>query len=295
MAQNLRRSSRQSRVGRALTWVAVGALVVGMLAFGAAWAHVDGLLVEARSPATLDAVLSPYDEVFRPDGPGPFPTAILFHGCGGLRDSVREWARELRDAGLLVVATNSLAGRKLRWKDVCRGHKLLGAERAGDVWVSLARVRARSDVDPERILLIGWSHGAWALMELFALEPGELPPNLDAAPAADYRDVAGVVLFYPYCGLAARARRSWPGAPPTLMLLAGQDTVVSSEACRAWAEGRPGIETHVYPEVDHGFDQRIVEPEWPSTYQERAALDARRRVLAFARERLGLAASPSPW
>jgi dienelactone hydrolase len=266
-----------------------------VLAFGAAWAHVDGLLVEARSPAEIDALLSPYDEVFRPEGAGPFPAAILFHGCGGLRDSLREWARELRDAGLLVVATNSFAGRKLHWKDVCQGRTLLGSERAGDVWVSLARVRARDDVDPERILLLGWSHGAWSLMELFALEPGELPPNLDAPPAADYRDVAGLVLFYPYCGLAARARRSWPpGAPPTLMLLAGQDTIVSAEACGAWADGRPGVETHVYPGVDHGFDQRVVEPEWPSTYEERAALDARRRVLAFVREHAGLPSAPSP-
>jgi len=275
---------------------APGALALAAaLALGVAWGHVEGVLVEARSPAEIDALLSPHDEVFRPDGPGPFPTAIFFHGCGGLRGSLREWARELRDAGLLVVATDSLSGRGLDWRETCEGRKLLGGERAGDVWVSLARVRARGDVDPERILLVGWSHGAWSMMELYALGDGELPPNLDAAPTADRRDVAGLVLLYPYCGFAAGARRAWNGAPPTLLLLAGQDTIVSAEACRAWAEGRAGVETHVYPGVDHGFDQGVVEAEWPSTWEAGAARDARRRVLAFARERFGLATSPPPW
>lgn len=279
-------------------WI-LGALsalaLAAALALGAAWAHVEGVLVEARSPAEIDALLSPHDEVFRPDGPGPFPAAILFHGCGGLRDSLREWARELRDAGLLVVATDSLAGHGLDWRETCEGRKLLGAERAGDVWVSLARVRARDDVDPGRILLFGWSHGAWSVMELFALGDGELPPGLAAAPAADPRDAAGLVLLYPYCGFAAGARRTWNGAPPTLLLLAGQDTIVSAEACRVWAEGRAGVATHVYPGVDHGFDQGVVEPEWPSTWDGGAARDARRRVLAFARERVGLAAPAPAW
>jgi len=273
---------------RALQRVVLGAALVVLLMVGGAYGHVAGLFVSGRSPGEIDALLAPHDEVFRPDGAGPFPAVVLFHGCGGLRGSLREWAAELREAGFLVVATNSLAGRGLDWRETCNGRKLVGSERAGDVWVSLVRVRERDDVDPSRVVLAGWSHGAWAMMELLALGPGALPSNLDAAPAGAARDAAGVILFYPYCGFAASARRSWPDAPPTLMLLAEQDSIVSAEACRLWGDGRPGVETHVYPGVDHGFDQGVVEPEWPSTYDAVAARDARRRVLAFARARTGL-------
>jgi len=124
-------------------------------------------------------------------------------------------------------------------------------------------------------------------MELFALEEGARPPSLGQAPAGAPSDVAGVVLLYPYCGLAAHARHRWLRAPPTLMLLAGADSIVSSEACRAWGEGRPGVTTHVYTGVDHGFDQAVVSVDWPSTYDDAAAGDARQRVLSFLHARLG--------
>ncbi|MBW2314827.1 MAG: dienelactone hydrolase family protein [Deltaproteobacteria bacterium] len=267
--------------------VFLGAVVIALALAAAAYGHIQGFFVSARTPAEIDALLAPHDEIFRPEGTGPFPTVVFFHGCGGLRGSLREWGRELADAGLLVVATNSLAGRNLDWAQTCNGRKLLGSERAGDVWVSIARARARSDVDPERVILMGWSHGAWSLMDLFALADGELPANLSAAPASPFGDVSGLVVFYPYCGFGAGARAGWPHDPATLMLLAGEDSITSAEECRVWGEGREGVETHVYPGVDHGFDQGVVEPEWPSTHDVPAASDSRRRVLAFIRSQLG--------
>jgi dienelactone hydrolase len=139
------------------------------------------------------------------------------------------------------------------------------------------------------VVLLGWSHGAWSVMELYALETGDRPPNLAAAPAADPRAAAGVVLFYPYCGVAAAARRGWSDAPPTLLLLAEQDSITPARECRTWAEAHPSVTAHVYPGVDHGFDQAVAEPEWPSTYEPAAADDARSRVFAFVRQRTGLA------
>jgi len=263
-----------------------GGLVVLLLA-AVVYGHLQGAFVAARTPAEIDALLAPYDELYRPAGPGPFPAVVVFHGCGGLRDSLREWAELLRDAGVLVIATDSYTGRGLAWQDVCRGWKLLGGERAGDVWVSLARVQRRPDVDPKRVVLAGWSHGAWSVMELFARADGDRPPSLSEAPRTAPSEVAGLVLLYPYCGLAAHARHRWRSAPPTLMLLAGADSIVSSEACRAWGEAQPGVTTHVYPGVDHGFDQAIASGDWPSSYDEAAAREARGRVLSFLRARIG--------
>jgi len=277
---------------RVLRRVLIGAAVVALLCVLGARAWVRGAWVEARPPAELDALLASHDEVFRPEGAGPFPALVMFHGCGGLRESLRQWADQMRDLGVLVVATDSHAGRGLAWEKVCSGRALLGAERAGDAWVALARVRARPDVDPARVALAGWSHGAWTLMELFALEDGELPPNLEEAPATELADVAGLVLLYPYCGLGARALFHWPRAVPTLMLLAEQDRIVDADACARWGEARAAdgkpVTTHAYAGVDHGFDQAVPSGEWEPTYDAAAAEDARRRVAVFLAERLAL-------
>lgn len=278
---------RSPPVKRALGALALVALLAAVLAAGVVAGHVRGVFVTDRPPAELDALLAPHDEVFRPRGEGPFPAVVIVHGCGGLRESLRQWAATLRDAGYLVVAIDSFGPRRLDWPSVCGGRALLGNERAGDVWLAFDRVRRRADVDPARVVLAGWSHGAWSIMELFALREGETPPGLAAAPAAPRREAAALVLFYPYCGRVASARSRWPAAPPTLMLLAGQDTIVSSEACARWAGAHAGVTAHVYPGVDHGFDQAVPSGEWALTWDEDAGRDARRRVLAFLGEHLG--------
>src|SRR5262245_13793921 len=32
-----------------------------------------------------------HGELFKPDGPGPFPFVILMHGCGGMDSTARNW------------------------------------------------------------------------------------------------------------------------------------------------------------------------------------------------------------
>ena len=68
----------------------------------------------------------------------------------------------------------------------------MGSERAGDVLVSIDDARRMPFVDPERLVLIGSSHGGWAIMELLAFEAAErLPFNLARAARATRRAAAG--------------------------------------------------------------------------------------------------------
>jgi dienelactone hydrolase len=151
------------------------------------------------------------------------------------------------------------------WRLVCAGQIFLGSERAGDVLVSLADARRMPFVDPERLVLIGASHGGWAIMDLFALDPPRrLPFNLAALPEgpADPLDgVVGTILLYPYCGEANRAAHDgWSRAIPTLFLLSAGDVVAPAGKCiaiaeRLVAEGKP-VETRLFEGVTHGFDQQ---------------------------------------
>jgi dienelactone hydrolase len=233
-------------------------------------ALVTGCVTGATPLATsLEPLLRPHDTVFRPDGLGPFPAVVLLHGCLGVRAKDTRWAEALRAEGYVALVVDSMTGRGLTTLDqrrgVCQGMALWGGTRAADVAASLAHLRTLTYVDAARLAVMGFSHGAWAAFDFLAAASGD-----------DVRGLRAVVGFYPYCGVASRARwRGFNVDVPTLMLLAADDRMVSAAQCRSLAEratadGRP-VSVTVYPDVGHGFDWRPSE----------ATADARRQVSAF--------------
>jgi dienelactone hydrolase len=231
--------------------------------------------VTGGPPPNAAAVLRPHDTIYRPEGAGPFPAVLLLHGCLGVRAKDTRWAEELRELGYVALVVDSMTGRGLTTLDqrrgVCQGMALWGGTRAADVATSLAYLRTLPYVDAARLGVVGFSHGAWAALDFLAVASDD-----------DVRGLRGVVGFYPYCGVASRARWwGWHVDVPTLLLLAAEDKIVSSDQCRSLAEreassGRP-IALTVYPEVGHAFDWRAS----PATE------DAHRKVAAFLAERLG--------
>jgi dienelactone hydrolase len=254
-------------------WVLLGAAAVAasvLLAIaGNSLARYQGWTVPRLEPAPLSAKLSPYYRAMRPAGPGPFPTALLFSGCDGPRDNLGTWGAMLNAEGWAAIIVDSHGPRGFSeheiWRLICAGQLFMGSERAGDILVALEDARRMPFVDPERIVLIGSSHGGWAIMDLLALDPPRrLPTNLAALPAGSADDplagVIGAILLYPYCGRANRARRDgWRRPVPTLFLLSADDYVAPSGHCvevaeRLVASGLP-VETVIFEGVDHGFDQ----------------------------------------
>ncbi len=210
---------------------------------------------------------------------------LQFHGCGGVRASQGEWATLFRDAGWAAVVVDSLTGRDLDARTVCSGRALLGAERAGDVWAALDDLAGLPFVDPERLVLAGWSHGAWAIMDLLAMDPPrELPPSLREAPATGLGGVRGLVLFYPYCGWGARAA-VWRPRIPALFVLAGADSVASPGPCLdvagALTDAGHAVTVQLYDGVDHAFDQPDLDAAGRLVYRPRITADARERVVDF--------------
>ncbi len=247
-------------------FVAVWLLVVAGNSLG----RYLGWFVPAAPPETIAAALRPYYRPLVPPGPGPFPTALLYSGCDGPHDNLDRWAAMLNARGWAAIVVDSHAPRDYLdhdvWRLICAGQLLMGSERAADVLVSIYDARRMDFVDPDRIVLIGASHGGWAIMELLAFEKEwRLPYGLSALPAGDARHpldgVAGAILLYPYCGTANRARRlGWSLPVPVLFLLAGRDTIAPAGACLdiAGELARAGlpVETRVFPGATHGFDQQ---------------------------------------
>jgi dienelactone hydrolase len=241
---------------------------------GNSLAHYLGWGVERLPAATLSDRLAPHYRITKPAGQGRFPTALLFSGCDGPKDNLDTWVRELNAAGWAAIIVDSHAPRGLAgsdvWRLVCAGQVLMGSERAGDVLVSIDDARRMAFVDSERLVLIGASHGGWAIMDLLALDPpARLPFNLAGlrpdGPADPLAGVGGALLLYPYCGPANRARPDgWRRPMPALFLLSADDAIAPAGPCLdiAKAMQRRGlpVETVVFDGVTHGFDQREKAP-----------------------------------
>ncbi|MEM9169305.1 MAG: dienelactone hydrolase family protein [Pseudomonadota bacterium] len=253
------------------------------------------LLTPKASLATLEARVAEQMTVRTPtDASPPYPAVIQFHGCGGMWPGhMAAWAEVVNAAGFMAIAVDSLAARDIpraqASQTVCAGRELLGQERAGDVLAALRLVQARPDVDPDNVVLMGWSHGAWSIMDFLTMDlerarPAQLGPlTADERPAAP---PAGLVLFYPYCGFAARsAFQAWTGNPPTLALLAGADTWVDTPACERVLEdvrsGGTDVEIAFFPGAEHEFENPAIDEEFPGIYDPDAAAKAQTDVATF--------------
>lgn len=241
------------------------------------------------------AALKPHVTVRGPAGRRP--TALLFHGCGGLGAHLPLYAGAAEALGVRAVVVDSFAPRG--WTPafgkafVCTGMKFRGAERAGDVLASAWGAVSELDADPDRLLLAGWSHGAWAIMDLMTmpLERSGEADLLDPTPGP-LAGVKGLFLAYPYGGVGALSRtRAWTRQPAALAILAERDFVTRPADAKRLYDGLndDGCDLEVWRVPGaHAFD----EPETELSrlrYDEALTTQAVERFGRFLAERLALA------
>lgn len=214
------------------------------------------------------ARLQPHATFVGPDDDRPRPTALLFHGCGGLRAHLPRYAETARARGWRAVIVDSYAARgwsrEFAMATVCTGLMFRGDKRAGDVLAAIAGVSARPEVDASTLLLAGWSHGGWGVME--AMSADRRPGSLGVADpgSADLKAVKGAYLAYPYVGLIAVNRmRAWRHCPKILAVVARRDhltTVRNAERVNDMIR-RCGAEVETWvAEGTHSFDEPMSAP-----------------------------------
>lgn len=209
------------------------------------------------------SLLQPYARVSTPEGPGPFPAVLMFHGCGGRSSSIDRYTHSFIDAGLAVIDVDSFGPRG--WSKpqaiatVCTGLRLQGWRRAGDVLAALWGVRQMPQVDGRRVGLAGWSHGGWSLMDLMTMpltrtgEAGLFDPD----PAL-LDGVSALALAYPYCGPGALTQlRPWRRTPDVFAFVGERDRVAHPALCRRAFRNaeRSGARLETwFPDATHDFD-----------------------------------------
>lgn len=248
----------------------------------------SALLPDAGPAQPLKQRLAEHLTLFTPDGGNaPFPTVLAFHGCGGQRasmlDNLNSW---LLPAGFAVLYVDSFAARGIEdWQPVCDGKLLWGNERAQDVYAALELAAEMPQIDSQRIAVMGFSHGGWAVLD--ALAYGGAPGHgFKQSGQQAMTRIKAAVTYYPYCGYPAqmRLRSQAPSGIPLLMLLGAKDSVTNHQQCLDSLDelGLATIQLVQYQDADHVFDQ----PSPMSTYQPEIAADAHAKTLAFLRDQL---------
>ena len=197
---------------------------------------------------TLHAML------FKPDGPGPFPTIIGLHTCEGLNNTsgvlssrYRDWADRLNKAGFALLLPDSYGSRSMGNQCRTRSTVRTDRERLEDAQSARKWLQNQSYVKPDHISLLGWSNGGISV--LWTVRPR-------ARVRDDKPDFRSAVALYPGCRKLDTA--AWAARIPTLILIGGADDVVSSRACEQMVAGAHGRSARamiiVYPGAYHDFD-----------------------------------------
>lgn len=257
------------------------ALVLPALAASTYWYYQDAIDIQQRSFDELRELLEPHLTWYLPDTRSPAPALLFFHGCGGLQEATLRQARSATERGYVSIVLDSHTPRHIDWQKNCDGRVLWGQERAADVLVTLAIAREHPAVDPQQLFLVGYSHGAWTVLEALALG-NTLPPGLSDRPDGLLDGLRGVVAWYPYCGTASSFIVDPFPAIPVLMLLAEKDEITAPEPCADGAttlarRGFP-VRHELYPGVSHGFDRN---EDWVKRYDPRIAEQAMASQFAF--------------
>jgi dienelactone hydrolase len=237
-----------SRIDRRQRLVALAALLAAV--FQATAALAAETVTFPGDGVTLRAIL------FRPPGPGPYPSVIALHGCaglfgkdGGLSPRHVDWAGRLNAKGFAVMFPDSFGSRgaEAQCKTADRVTRP-SRERAADALAAKAYLQLRADIRPDAISLLGWSNGGSTV--LYAVQKTRAPK--DGKP-----DFAKAIAVYPGCRTPAENGK-WHARLPLLILIGAADDWTPAAPCEdlaanAKAAGEP-VSIILYPGAYHDFD-----------------------------------------
>lgn len=216
--------------------------------------------------ADWGAKVARHSKVFKPSGPGPFPVALILHGCGGKTPFLEDYAQVAVQAGYAAVVVDSLKPRGMSTLDaklfVCTGAAVQGLKRSGDIFAMLTWLESQPWADPERVFLAGWSHGGWSIMDGYAIGANAARATgvIDADPAKLRARVKGALLVYPYAAYPSlTSGRGWgEQGPPVWSVVGGKDQVVGwkhpQKALDRLKRDGLSVDTVFYPDATHAFD-----------------------------------------
>ena len=185
--------------------------------------------------------------LIKPKGNGPFPAVVLLHGCDGMggtgSDSYNRWASRLKSWGYVILQVDSFGPRGDSF--ICSNDELMKKyvpKRAMDAHDAQSYLAGLRFVDPKRIAVMGWSHGALSTIASVSETPGKNVVPFQAS-----------IAFYPYCYKTLGDLNA-----PLLILIGALDDWCPAELCSSnmpkQGKTKHEVILKVYPGAYHNFD-----------------------------------------
>lgn len=184
----------------------------------------------------------------------PVPAVVITHGCGGVGNGERAWARDLERAGYASFLVRSFEGRGVQ--RICRGEETVNiAGMLVDVYRAQQVLAEHPYVDGGRIAVLGLSFGGrtalWSALERFQ-------ERYDGGPFAAH------VAFYPSTCYIELEDEAATRSGPIRILHGTADDWTPIGQCRDYI-GRlqeAGVDAAIleYPDALHGFDDVTLPP-----------------------------------
>ncbi len=186
-------------------------------------------------------------------GSGKLPVVVMMHGSSGVGANIEPWVHQFNRMGISTFVIDGFSGRGLTV--VGPNQALLGRlNLIVDIYRSLEILAKHPRVDPERIVLMGFSRGG----------PAALYASLDRFNKLWNKSgvqFAGYIPFYPDCStsyatdteVAARPIRIFHGTP---------DDYNPVASCKAYVarllDAKRDVVLTEYPDSAHGFDAGLL-------------------------------------
>ena len=199
-------------------------------------------------------------ELRLPGGTGRVPVVVLMHGSGGLGPNIEMWAREFNAMGVATFALDGFTGRGLT--QTSTNQALLGRLNfILDIYRGLDVLAKHSRVDPQRVMLMGFSRGGQAALYA-SLKRFHQLWNKSGIEFAAY------VPFYPDCATTFTGDTETAGRPIRIFGGTTDDynpiALCQAYAGRLKAAGRD-VQVTEYPGAAHSFDNPLgAQPELQS-------------------------------
>ncbi len=186
-------------------------------------------------------------------GAGRLPVVVMMHGSSGVGANTEPWVHHFNAMGISTFVIDGFTGRGLTV--VGPNQALLGRlNLIVDIYRSLDILAKHPRVDPERIVLMGFSRGGQAALYA-SLDRFNKLWNKSGV------QFAGYIPFYPDCStryntdteVAARPIRIFHGTP---------DDYNPVASCKAYVallqEAKRDVMLTEYPDSAHGFDAGLL-------------------------------------
>src|SRR6476646_8095595 len=187
-----------------------------------------------------------------PAATGRLPVVVLIHGSGGMGPNIEMWAREFNAIGVATFAIDGFTGRGLT--QTSTNQALLGRLNfILDIYRGLDVLAKHPRVDPQRIVLMGFSRGGQAALYA-SLKRFHQLWNKSGVEFAAY------IPFYPDCATSFAGDTDTADKP--IRVFGGTvDDYNPIALCKAYGErlkaaGRDVLVTE-YPNAAHSFDNPL--------------------------------------